>query len=188
MINEAGVTQLATTAVLAMLSVGLWTVRVAVTARGNLALGALVAAVEATTFAVAFSRLLAGLDSPTSIAAYAFGVGLGTVLGLKVDARVNPQSMRVDVTDPDMSVERALDAAGWPNTATVGKGVHGSVSIVSVTVEDGRLHELIAMIQSASPNAFWTVSPVRRTSRTIHPPGYLQVAPRPARTLGFRAP
>lgn len=76
----------ATTA-LAMFSVGLWTVRVAVTARGRRIAGASVAAIEATVFAAAFSRLLADLDSPVRIAAYAVGVAAGTLLGLHIDER-----------------------------------------------------------------------------------------------------
>ena len=48
-------------ALLAITSVGLWTLRVALTARGRRTIGATVAAVEAVIFAVAFTNVAAHL-------------------------------------------------------------------------------------------------------------------------------
>jgi len=83
------------TVVLAMLSVSLWTLRVALTARNHKALASIVAAVEATVFALAFSRLLANLDSTAQVVAYAAGVGAGTLVGLDLhDRLVKPRPSR----------------------------------------------------------------------------------------------
>ena len=49
---------------LAVISVGLWTVRVAVTAKGRKIAAAVVAAVEATTFVAAFSGWLDSSNRP----------------------------------------------------------------------------------------------------------------------------
>jgi uncharacterized protein YebE (UPF0316 family) len=76
------------TVVLAMLSVSLWTLRVALTARNHKALASVAAAVEATVFALAFSRLLANLDSTAQVVAYAAGVGAGTLAGLSIHDRL----------------------------------------------------------------------------------------------------
>lgn len=168
--------EIAVTMVLAMISVGLWTVRVAITARGSRLLGAAAAAVEATVFAVAFSRLLSGLDSPPQIAAYGTGVAVGTVLGLELDTIINPRAVRVDVTDPDLVLEPALEGAGWPRTVSMGHGVTGPVAIISITVGEKRLGEVVDLITATAPTAFWTVTPVRRTHVVGLPPGYIQVA------------
>jgi uncharacterized protein YebE (UPF0316 family) len=77
-----------TTAVLATLAVSLWTLRVAVTARNHKVLAAGTASIEATVFALAFSRLLGSLDSVTQVLSYAAGVGVGTLLGLAVNERL----------------------------------------------------------------------------------------------------
>ncbi|MDQ4133264.1 MAG: hypothetical protein M3179_08685, partial [Actinomycetota bacterium] len=53
-----------TMAGLAVASVGLWTLRVALAARGRKLAGAMVAAVEAIVFATAFTRLASDLDAP----------------------------------------------------------------------------------------------------------------------------
>ena len=87
-------------ALLAMASVGLWTLRVALTARGRKSVGAAVAAVEAVVFAVAFTNVAAHLDSPFRIAGYAAGVAFGTVLGLTVDRRLSAGVSEVDIIVP----------------------------------------------------------------------------------------
>lgn len=73
---------------LAVGSVGLWTLRVALTARGSRALGSAVAATEAVVFVVAFSHVTNSLDAPVQVAIYGIGVGAGTYLGLTIDRRI----------------------------------------------------------------------------------------------------
>ena len=81
------VAPLATTS-LAMASVGLWSLRVALAAKGRKAAGAVVAAAEAIVVALAFTHVASGLDAPERVAAYAVGVAVGTILGLAVDERL----------------------------------------------------------------------------------------------------
>jgi uncharacterized protein YebE (UPF0316 family) len=73
---------------LAVGSVGLWTVRVALTARGSRTLGSTVAATEAMVFVVAFSHVTGSLDAPIQILVYGLGVGAGTYLGVTLDRRL----------------------------------------------------------------------------------------------------
>lgn len=77
-----------TTSLLAILAVSLWTLRVALTARNHKLLAAVAASAEATIFALAFSRLLASLDSVSQVIAYTVGVGVGTLAGLAINERL----------------------------------------------------------------------------------------------------
>ena len=70
---------------LAVVSVCLWTLRVATTARGCRVLGSLVAATEAVVFLLAFSHVTGSLDAPLQISIYGGGVGIGTYVGLTID-------------------------------------------------------------------------------------------------------
>ena len=85
-----GMPAVVTTSVLATLAVSLWTLRVALTARNRRVLAAVTASVEATIFALAFSRLLTSLDSASQVIAYAVGVGIGTLVGLTINERLTP--------------------------------------------------------------------------------------------------
>jgi uncharacterized protein YebE (UPF0316 family) len=73
---------------LAVGGVGLWTMRVALTARGSRALGSAVAATEAMTFVVAFSHVTGSLNAPAQLALYGLGVGVGTFLGVSIDRAI----------------------------------------------------------------------------------------------------
>lgn len=84
--------QLLKLALLAGVTVSLWTVRVALTAHGRRYASALVATVEAIAFATVFAQALDSIDSPTRLAAYGVGVGTGTLAGLAIDQCISSGS------------------------------------------------------------------------------------------------
>lgn len=88
-------------AALATLNVGVWTVRVALAARGRRGLASLAAGVDAVLFVVAFHTVLSSLDDPVRVAAYALGVALGTNLGLAAEGWTRgPRQRTRGVTAP----------------------------------------------------------------------------------------
>ena len=191
-VRAAVLIDLATMTGLAILSVALWTVRVAFTAKGLRVAAAAAAAVEAIVFAAAFSRIAGHLDSPAPLAAYALGVGVGTLLGLAVHGRLTRSHVQVEVVTPEGSVDltRALHERGWPTTATTAEGITGRVVVASVTVDDQRLDDLLDDIGRLAPEAFWTVRAVRAAQPSVLPPGLTQItgAPRHRRPPASRAP
>jgi uncharacterized protein YebE (UPF0316 family) len=165
-------------ALLAITSVGLWTLRVALTARGRKGTGAAVAAVEAVVFAVAFTNVAAHLDSPARIAGYAAGVAIGTVLGLAVDHRVSAGVSEVDIIVParDTLTADHLRRLGWPATTFPGDGPTGPVTVICVAVDDSQVAQLTAAIRQVAPNAFWTVQRLGTAHASVLPEGFLRIA------------
>ena len=149
-------------ALLAAASVGLWTLRVALTARGRRAIAATVAALEAVVFAVAFTNVAAHLDSPVRIAGYAGGVAFGTVIGLTADRRLSAGVSEVDivVSGRDPQTTEHLRRLGWPATSLAGDGPSGPVTLIRIAVENVRLAELTSAVGQVAPEAFWTVQPL----------------------------
>lgn len=82
------------TFLLSIATVGLWTVRVALTARGGRVDTAVVSMVEATLYVVVVSRLVGSLDAPIHMVVYSIGVGIGTYVGLTLDALARPRCVR----------------------------------------------------------------------------------------------
>jgi uncharacterized protein YebE (UPF0316 family) len=165
-------------ALLAISSVGLWTLRVALTARGRRGIGATVAAVEAVIFAVAFTHVAAHLHSPVRVGGYAAGVALGTMLGLTADHYISPGVSEVDIVVPRLdhdTVER-LHQLGWPTTTLNADGPRGPVTLICIAVDDSRLTELITAVRQTAPDAFWTVQRLSTTHASALPHGYLQIA------------
>lgn len=173
------------TAGLAVTGVTIWTVRLAVTARGNKALSSLLAATEAMLFVVVFSKLLAGFDSPHLVVSYGAGVAAGTLLGLTLDGRLNPQLSRVDIFDPTGAAIRAVAESGFPYTRSDGFGSTGQISVASVVTSDARVKDLLEVVARSESDSFWTVAPVRRAHEVRVPGGHRQLAaPRVSRGFG----
>ena len=152
------------TAGLAVGGVTLWTFRVAVTARGSRALGALLAATEAMLFIVAFSKLMGSFDSPHLVISYGAGVAVGTMLGLALDARLNPQLARLDIFDQTGEAIEAVARSGHSFTVSNGVGSRGQVSVASLVISEPRIQEVLDAVRAEGTDAFWTVSPIRRAS------------------------
>ncbi|WP_052666867.1 DUF5698 domain-containing protein [Nitriliruptor alkaliphilus] len=173
----------------AALTVSLWTLRVALAARGRRVASAIVAGGEAVLFVVVFSRLLDSLGDPVRLAGYAVGVGLGTLVGLTADERLSggQSEIRLVVSGPGTPLVDALHAAGWPVTATVGCGPSGAITSLSVVVDDRRSREVTALVDALAPGAFLTVERLRRARPVPLPAGLVQVGgPRGQRAVGGR--
>src|SRR3712207_227626 len=129
---------LTVTCLLAVTSVALWTLRVAVTSAGRRGMGAAIAGVEAVVFTVAFSRIVANLDNPLGLVAYAVGVSVGTMLGLLADDRFSTgQSwVRVIVQGDGHRVAGALLQRRWPVTSIAGVGPTGPVTELVIGVDE----------------------------------------------------
>jgi uncharacterized protein YebE (UPF0316 family) len=144
-------------AALATASVGLWTLRVALAARGRKLAGAVVAAVEAVVFAVAFTRL--DLAAPERVGGYAVGVAFGTLLGLALDERLSGGQSELRVVVPGLQpcLVQTLRNGGWPATSFTGDGADGPVTLLFVAADDSRLPALLEDIRRTVPGASWTV-------------------------------
>jgi uncharacterized protein YebE (UPF0316 family) len=150
------------TASLAMASVGLWTLGVALAARGRKAAGAVVAAAEAVVFALAFTHVASGLDAPERVVAYAVGVAVGTIFGLVVDERLAAGRSELRVVMPGLrpSVIHALEPVGCSATWLTAEGTDGPVTPLFVAVDDSRLPDIVETVRRTAPEASWTVHPL----------------------------
>lgn len=74
-------------AVLVVVEVAVWQVRVAMATRGNKRVAAALGAVNAVISVVALGQVVTHLDRPANVVGYALGVAAGVYLGVVVDGR-----------------------------------------------------------------------------------------------------
>ncbi|HEX2192196.1 MAG TPA: DUF5698 domain-containing protein [Acidimicrobiales bacterium] len=172
-------------AAMALVNVGLWTLRVAFAARGRKLLGAGVAALEAVVFAVAFSSLAASLDAPVRVVGYGLGVAAGTLVGLTLDERASrgKSEIQVVVDGDDRTLVERLRGLGWPTTWFPAEGLRGSVTVALVTVDDAQVRHVVKVVQQSVPDAFWAVQQLRVTH-----PGFLGGGPSPVSAADLAPP
>ena len=162
---------------LAIVSVSLWTLRVALTARGRRIAGAVTAGMEAVVFVLVFSRAAADLARVELLLGYAVGVAIGTLVGVALDERLSAgqSEVRVVTEGPDLSHVRALLDEGWPVTWVPGRGPDGNVTVAFVAADDKRLPALVGAIRESAPESFWTVERLKSARAGRVHPGWLQV-------------
>jgi uncharacterized protein YebE (UPF0316 family) len=163
-------------ALLACLSVSLWTLRVTIAAAGRKMAAAGVAGVESLLFVLAFGTVLSSLQDPVRIAAYALGVAGGTLLGMLVDERLSNGRSLVRLVVDGSGVEETtrLREHGWPATRAAADGVHGAVAILSVAVDERALGRLNRDLDELAPDAFRTVERLRDVHTAALPAGMHQ--------------
>ena len=83
-------------AVLVVLEVAVWQVRVALATRGRKRSAAALGAVNAVMSVVALGQVVTHLDRPANVAGYAVGVALGVYLGVVVDEGLRRSSRSTD--------------------------------------------------------------------------------------------
>lgn len=158
--------------VLAMASVGLWTLRVTVAAQGRKRLGALVAAVEALVFAVTFSHLVTDLHRPGRLLGYSIGVAIGTALGLEATERLTRRSVELEVIvrGRDTTLVDLLHQCGWPATWHHAAGARGDVTVIVSTVAAADVGDLLDMVRRTAPDAFWAEREISLVRSSIPSP------------------
>jgi uncharacterized protein YebE (UPF0316 family) len=164
-------------AVMGACSVSVWTLRVALTARGRRVAASICAGVEAVVFALVFASVLSSMDSPAEIAGYALGVSAGTLFGIVADGKLSmgQSVVRVIVDGDGHRLAAALGERGWPATRLSGEGLHGAATMLFIVVDDTRSSHLINDLAQLAPGAFWTMERLQTAHPTVLPEGYQQL-------------
>ena len=150
-------------AVLVVVEVAVWQVRVAMATRGRKRTAAALGAVNAVISVVALGQVVTNLDRPANVAGYALGVALGVYLGVVVDARFSrhPVEFRVVLPGDGTGVAEALRARGWPVTAQAASGLTGPATALYVVVEGPATADVERDLDLVAPHGFRTSSVLR---------------------------
>ncbi len=162
-------------AVLVVLEVAVWQVRVALATRGRKRSAAVLGAVNAVMSVVALGQVVTHLDRPENIAGYAVGVAAGVYLGVVADGRLagDPVEHRVVLPGDGAGPAAALRARGWPVTALPALGLDGPATALFVVVDAGRTADVERDLELLAPHGFRTSSRLRSANWMPLPPGYI---------------
>jgi uncharacterized protein YebE (UPF0316 family) len=154
-------------ALLVVVEVAVWQVRVALATRGRKRVAALLGAVNAVISVAALGQVVTHLDRPANIAGYAVGVAVGVYVGVVVDGRYagDPVEHRVAVPGDGAELGEALRARGWPVLVQPALGRHGPETVLSVVVAAARTAEVERDLEQLAPDGVRTSSRLRSAHR-----------------------
>ncbi len=144
---------------LRLLDVGMATVRIVLISRGRRGPAALLGFFEALVWVIAISRVLAGLDDPARMIAFALGFAAGTYAGSMVEEwlALGQSLIRVVApvhTDP---VAPLLREQGYGATVLNGDGRSGEVRVTFCVVPRKEVWSVTHLIHEANPEAYVTI-------------------------------
>jgi uncharacterized protein YebE (UPF0316 family) len=156
-------------AVLVVLEVAVWQLRVALATRGRKRIAAGLGAVNAVLSVVALAQVVTNLDRPANVAGYAVGVAAGVYLGVVADGRLagDPVEHRVVLSGDGVQATAALSARGWPVMAQPALGAGGPVTVLVLTVPAGRTAEAERDLDRLVPGAFRSSTRLRSATRPM---------------------
>jgi len=154
-----------------VVDVSLGTLRIIFTARGLKHIAPLLGFVEVFIWISAVAQITKGAHNFMAYLGYAAGFAAGTYLGMYIENRLAVGMVVVRAILPvrEVDVTLALRARGYGFTLVEAHGSQGAVHLIYVVVSRKRLAEALELIQSAYPNAFYTVEELRAVAHGVFP-------------------
>ena len=145
------------------------TVRIVLLVAGSRWLAALLGFIEVAIWLAATGGVVANLDQPLLIAAYAAGFAAGVLIGVWLEERIalGYRLIHVVNNDPKIDIAARLRERGYRVTRIEGHGMQGPVEVAMLLVRRRELRRVLRTIRWLAPRAFVTVE------RAERPPGAL---------------
>lgn len=147
------------------------TLRIIFVARGQKVIAPVLGFFEVFIWLLAISQVMQNLNDWTCFFAFALGFTLGNYLGILIEQRLAMGTVSVRIiTHRDASdLVEQLRAANFGFTTLEGQGATGKVQIVLTVVKRKQLPELLELIETHHPGAFYAVDELQSASEGIFP-------------------
>ena len=146
---------------------GLDTLRVLFVMRGKKALVWVLGFFQATIFILAIGIVLAGVDNPLNIVAFAAGFATGNVVGMLIEERLAIGFIQMRIISPRLgsAIAEMLRGEGYAVTEVAARGKDGMVSLLSCSVQRKDVGHVRALVNQVDEMAFITAEDVRPVRR-----------------------
>jgi len=153
--------------ILRVLNMALDTLRVLFTLRGKKFLSWVFGFVVALIYVILLTSVLANLNSPLFILAYAAGFATGGVIGMWIEERLAIGFTNIQIVSPRLGVVMAqkLRDEGFAVTEIPARGKDGMVSMLNLSVRRKQVDTVEKIINECDEGAFVTLEDVRPVRR-----------------------
>jgi uncharacterized protein YebE (UPF0316 family) len=140
------------------------TLRVLIVVHGRRGAAWVFGFIQATSFALGAATVLANLQNPINLLAYAAGFATGNVIGITIQSRLIPgfSLIRIISSRRGNLVTEGLRESGHGVTEIAAKGLRGTVSLIYCFVPRHAVRRTASKIRTMDPESFMTVLNVRQ--------------------------
>lgn len=147
------------------------TLRIIFVARGHKFLAPLLGFFEIVIWLFAIGETMRNLDNWTCFIAFALGFTLGNYLGIVIDKRLalGTAIVRIITNRDATALISQMRAANFGVTQLDGHGATGKVQIVMTVVKRKQLTDIVSLIDTHQPGAFYAVEDLQSAREGIFP-------------------
>ncbi len=147
------------------------TLRIIFIARGQKIIAPLLGFFEVFIWLLAMCQVMQNLSDWSCFIAFALGFTLGSYLGIIIEKKLalGAVSVRIITHRDAAALIDGLRAADFGVTSVDGEGATGKVRIVMTVVKRKQLPEIVALIETHHPGAFYAVDELQTTCEGIFP-------------------
>ncbi len=133
---------------------------------------------EVLIWLIAMKQVMNRADNFLCYFAWAGGFAMGTYVGMRIEERLalGMQVIRIITSETNEKLINALRAANHGMTIVDAQGAKGPVKMIFSIVQRKYLKEVIALIESNHPNAFFSVEDVRNARHGVFQPGQTKMS------------
>jgi uncharacterized protein YebE (UPF0316 family) len=152
--------------------VTLGTMRIIFISRGKRYLAPILGFFEVFVWIIAVSQLVTNLSNIAGFLAYAAGFAAGNYAGMVLEDRLalGMLSVRIITVKEADDLARRLHEEGYGVTAIDALGATSRVKVIYTIIKRKDLPQVVSIIKSLNPKAFFSVEEIRSASEGIFPP------------------
>ncbi|GAA4425249.1 DUF2179 domain-containing protein [Pontibacter saemangeumensis] len=146
--------------------VTLGTLRIVFISKGDKVIAPLLGFLEVLIWLIAITQVMENLSNVVSYLAWAGGFATGNFLGLRVEQKLalGQVVVRVITVEPADNLVERLKGRGYRLTCVDARGTRGKVNLLFMIVKRKKMEEVIGIIRSFNPQAFYSIEDVRSVS------------------------
>ncbi len=161
-----GIVQWATLAMIffaRIADVSLGTLRIIAVGKGNRTVASLLGFLEVLIWLVVIGQVLQSLQGLASYLTYSGGFAAGTFVGMTIQRGFNADKFLIRIIIPDLNPEfmAQLKRLEIHITYIQGHGPDGPVQILFSIVDREKLKQILNVVKTKQPNAFYSIEDVR---------------------------
>jgi uncharacterized protein YebE (UPF0316 family) len=171
-----------------VVDVSLGTLRIVFLSRGRRLLAPAFGFVEVLIWIIAIGQLVRNISNLTGYVAYAAGFAVGNFVGLYIEDKLAMGLLVIRIITnrcADQLVDQ-LHVAGYGVTSVDAHGALGDVKLVYTIIRRRDMQEVVGIVKSVNPKAFFSIEEIRSAREGIFPPDKSHYRKNPLSLLGLK--
>ncbi len=154
-----------------IIDVSLGTLRVIFVSKGLKYWATTLGFFEVLIWLIAIGQIMTNLSNPVSYIAYAGGFAMGNFVGIHIAEKLSlgMVMLRIVTRESSDNLINSLFKSDFGVTTVEGHGRSGKVRIIFTIVPKRKINQLIRLVNSHNPRAFYTIEEVNSVQKGIQP-------------------